>query len=126
MSTSIEQSGHGSMDKARLALSVLLIVGGLAAYYYFSRSSGALRVVGVLASMVAAVAVSYTSSFGRFVREFVSESHFELRKVVWPTGQETRQTTLVILIVVTIVSLLLFLFDSILVWIFGMLFGSGS
>jgi preprotein translocase subunit SecE len=126
MSTNIEQSGHGAVDKARLALSILLIVGGLAAYYYFSRSSGALRVVGVLASMLAAVAVSYTSSFGRFVREFVSESHFELRKVVWPTRQETTQTTIVIFVVVTIVSLVLFLFDSILVWIFGFLFGSGS
>jgi preprotein translocase subunit SecE len=60
------------------------------------------------------------------VREFVAESHFELRKVVWPTRQETTQTTLVIFVVVAIVSLLLFLFDSILVWIFGMLFGSGS
>ena len=126
MSTNIEQSGHGAVDKARLALSILLIVGGLAAYYYFSRSSGALRVVGVLASMLAADAVSYTSSFGRFVREFVSESHFELRKVVWPTRQETTQTTIVIFVVVTIVSLVLFLFDSILVWIFGFLFGSGS
>jgi preprotein translocase SecE subunit len=54
------------------------------------------------------------------------ESHFELRKIVWPTGQETRQTTLVIFIVVVIVSLLLFLFDSILVWIFEWLFTSGG
>jgi len=126
MSTNIEQSGHGTVDKALLALSVLLIAGGLAAYYYFSRESVGLRVVGVLASMALAVGVSYNSSFGRFVREFVTESHFELRKVVWPTRQETTQTTLVIFVVVTVVSLLLFLFDSILVWIFGMLFGAGS
>ena len=126
MSTNIEQTGHGVADKVRLALSIGLIVGGLAAYYYFTRSSGALRLGGVFAAVAAAVAVSYTSSFGRFVREFVSESHFELRKVVWPTGQETRQTTLVIFVVVAIVSLLLFMFDSLLVWIFGMLFSSGG
>ncbi len=126
MSTNIEQSGHGTVDKALLALSILLIAGGMAAYYYFSRESVGLRVAGVLVSMVLAVGVSYKSSFGRFVREFVTESHFELRKVVWPTRQETTQTTLVIFVVVTVVSLLLFLFDSILVWIFGMLFGSGS
>ena len=76
--------------------------------------------------MVAAVGVSYSSSFGRFVREFITESHFELRKIVWPTSQETRQTTLVIFAVVAIVSLILFLYDSIMVWIFGMLFGAGS
>lgn len=126
MSTNTEQTGHGATDKFRLALSIALIIGGLAAYYYFTRASGAWRVVGVFASLAAAVAVSYTSSFGRFVREFVAESHFELRKVVWPTRQETTQTTLVIFVVVAIVSLLLFLFDSILVWVFGMLFGSGA
>ena len=126
MSTNTESSGHGATDKGRLALSIMLIIGGLAAYYYFTRSSGVLRVLGVLGAFAAAIAVSYTSSFGRFVREFVTESHFELRKVVWPTRQETTQTTLVIFVVVTIISLLLFLFDSILVWIFGMLFGSGS
>ena len=126
MSANIEQSGHGPVDKARLALSVVLIVAGLAAYYYFTRESASLRLVGVLASMAAAVGVSYTSSYGRFVREFVAESHFELRKVVWPTRQETTQTTLVIFVVVAIVSLLLFMFDSILVWVFGYLFGSGN
>jgi len=126
MSTNTEPSGHGATDKSRLALSIVLIIGGLAAYYYFARSSTALRVLGVLGAFVAAIAVSYTSSFGRFVREFVTESHFELRKVVWPTRQETTQTTLVIFVVVAIISLLLFLFDSILVWVFGMLFGSGS
>jgi preprotein translocase subunit SecE len=126
MSTNTEQSGHGAADKARLALSIALVIGGLAAYYYFTRTAVSLRVGGLLAAMVAAVAVSYTSSFGRFVREFITESHFELRKVVWPTWPETRQTTLVIFVVVAIVSLLLFLFDSVLVWVFGFLFGSGS
>ncbi|MBK6435668.1 MAG: preprotein translocase subunit SecE [Rhodanobacteraceae bacterium] len=126
MSTNTETNGHGATDKLRLAVSIALIVGGLAAYYYFSRTSVALRIVGLVATMVAAVGVSYSSSFGRFVREFITESHFELRKIVWPTSQETRQTTLVIFAVVAIVSLILFLYDSIMVWIFGMLFGAGS
>jgi len=126
MSTNTETTGHGSADKARLAVSIALIVGGLVAYYYFTRTSMALRVFGLLASLAVAVGVSYSSSFGRFVREFVTESHFELRKIVWPTGQETRQTTLVIFVVVAIVSLLLFLFDSILVWIFEWLFTAGG
>ena len=126
MSTNTESNGHGATDKVRLAVSIALIVGGLVAYYYFSRTSTALRIVGLLAAIVAAFGVSYTSSFGRFVREFVTESHFELRKIVWPTGPETRQTTLVIFVVVAIVSLLLFLFDSILVRIFEWLFTAGG
>ena len=126
MSTNTETTGHGAVDKLRLAVSIALIVAALVAYYYFTRTSAALRVGGLLAALVAAVGVSYTSSFGRFVREFIAESHFELRKIVWPTGQETRQTTLVIAVVVVIVSLLLFLFDSILVWIFEWLFTTGG
>ena len=126
MSTNTESSGHGAVDKLRLTVSVALIVAALFAYYYFTRTSAALRVGGLLVALVAAVGVSYTSSFGRFVREFITESHFELRKIVWPTGPETRQTTLVIFVVVAIVSLLLFLFDSILVRIFEWLFTAGG
>ena len=125
MSTNTETTGHGAVDKVRLAASIALVVAALFAYYYFTRTSAALRIGGLVLALVAAVGVSYTSSFGRFVREFIAESHFELRKIVWPTGQETRQTTLVIFIVVVIVSLLLFLFDSILVWIFEWLFTAG-
>jgi preprotein translocase subunit SecE len=125
MTTNTETTGHGAVDKVRLAVSIALVVAALFAYYYFTRTSMGLRVGGLLAALVAAVGVSYTSSFGRFVREFIAESHFELRKIVWPTGQETRQTTLVIFIVVVIVSLILFLFDSILAWIFEWLFTAG-
>jgi preprotein translocase subunit SecE len=125
MSTNTETTGHGAVDKLRLGVSIGLIVVALVAYYYFTRSSALWRVGGLVLSVAAAVAISYSSSFGRFVREFAAESHFELRKIVWPTGQETRQTTLVIFIVVVIVSLLLFLFDSILAWIFEWLFTAG-
>lgn len=126
MSTNTETTGHGSADKARLALSIALIVGGLVAYYYFSRSSVALRIVGLIVAAALAVGASFTSSFGRAVREFIHESHFELRKIVWPTAPETRQTTMIIFAVVAIVSLLLFLFDSILVWIFEWIFAAGA
>ena len=48
----------------------------------------------------------------RFLREVFDE----LRKVVWPTRQETMQTTLVIIVVVIILSLLLGLIDLFLKW----------
>jgi preprotein translocase subunit SecE len=126
MSTNAEQATHSPVDKVRLGLSIALVLGSLAAYYALTNTSGALRLIGILVAFAAAVVVSFSSSYGRQLREFIAESHFELRKVVWPTRQETTQTTIVIFIVVTIVSLLLFLFDSALAWIFGALFGSGS
>jgi len=48
---------------------------------------------------------------GAQTREFLSESRFELRKVVWPTRQETMRMTLVIFVVVVLISLLLAGFD---------------
>ena len=52
-----------------------------------------------------------TTHTGRSFREFVAESHFELRKVVWPTREETLRTTGVIIVVVIIISIILGLID---------------
>jgi preprotein translocase subunit SecE len=73
--------------------------------------------------VVAAGAVFALTAKGRVAREFFSESLFELRKVVWPTRQETRKTTVVILIVVVIVSLILSFFDLIISWLIRLLLG---
>ncbi|HZF98439.1 MAG TPA: preprotein translocase subunit SecE, partial [Pseudoxanthomonas sp.] len=48
---------------------------------------------------------------GRDTREFLVESRFELRKVVWPTRQEALRMTWVVGIVVVVLSLLLGAFD---------------
>ncbi|MGB6145195.1 MAG: preprotein translocase subunit SecE, partial [Rhodanobacter sp.] len=54
------------------------------------------------------------TGLGRRVRNFLAESQFEMRKVVWPTRDETIKTTGVILLVVIVLSLLLGLIDLIL------------
>ena len=53
---------------------------------------------------------------GRDTREFLAESRFELRKVVWPTRQETTRMTWVVIAVVIIISLILAGFDFIVKW----------
>ena len=57
-----------------------------------------------------------TSAKGRDARGFLSESRFELRKVVWPTRQETTRMTWVVIAVVIIISLVLAGFDFIVKW----------
>ena len=66
--------------------------------------------------MVLAGAIGYFTRAGMALRDFLVESNFELRKVVWPTRQETIQTTLVIMVVVVILSILLGLIDITLKW----------
>jgi preprotein translocase subunit SecE len=73
-----------------------------------------MRLLGVLAALVIAVAIAAFTGLGRRVRNFLAESQFEMRKVVWPTRDETIKTTGVILLVVIVLSLLLGLIDLIL------------
>ena len=48
---------------------------------------------------------------GRQAIDFVREAQVEVRKIVWPTRQETTQTTLFVIIVVIIFAILLWVLD---------------
>jgi preprotein translocase subunit SecE len=99
------------------ALAVLLLVAGVFAYYYVGDWSGVARFGVLMAGIAAAAGVGAFTKAGRSMREYIVESQFELRKVVWPTRDETVRTTLVIIVVVVILSLLLGLIDVILKWV---------
>jgi preprotein translocase subunit SecE len=117
MNTKVEKAGGTSgLDMVKLVLAGVLLVAGIVAYYYFSQWTGWARVGVLLAGLVASCAVAAFTGPGRAVREYLAESQFELRKVVWPTREETLRTTLVILVVVVILSLLLGLIDFLLKW----------
>ncbi|MGO4780171.1 preprotein translocase subunit SecE, partial [Lysobacter sp. 2RAB21] len=72
---------------------------------------GPLRSGVVVAGLLAGAAVFMLTSKGIQTREFLSESRFELRKVVWPTREEALKTTWVVMIAVAILSLILSSFD---------------
>jgi preprotein translocase subunit SecE len=100
-------------DIAKYALAAVIAAGGIAVYYLFPQWIGPVRVLLVLAGFGAALAVMATTALGRRGRSFLSESLFELRKVVWPSRQDAMRTTGVVLVVVVVVSLILALFDKI-------------
>ena len=115
MNAKVEQaSGTSAADIAKLALAALILVGGIAGFYYFADAMQVLRVLGLLAAFVAAVFVGSQTALGRSTRFFLKESSIELRKVVWPTREETIRTTGVIIVVVIIISLILGLIDLLL------------
>jgi len=112
LNSKVEQSRSTSAgDVAKYALAVLLAAAGLFAYIWFEQWPGALRALAVAGGLVAGVAVFLTSHKGAQTLEFLSESRFELRKVVWPTRQEATRTTWVVMLAVLILSLLLAGFD---------------
>ena len=102
---------------ARLVGSILIVAGAVFAFYWFGDLSAAVRTVGLIVALGLAIALFATTAQGHAAREYVSESNFELRKVVWPTRQETIQTTLVISAVVVVLSLILWVIDLTLGWI---------
>jgi len=125
MSVKAEAEGSG-MDTAKLAAAVALIVAGIYGFYYFEAHSTLLRVIGLLALVGAAAAVAYQTAIGKRVWNFGQDSRMEVRKVVWPTRQETIQTTLIVFAMVLVVGIVLWLFDMLLMTIVKALTGQGG
>ena len=115
MNSKVEHSkgaASSAGDLAKYALAGLLVVAGLAAWWYFAgQRATPLRALAVVVGLVLGAVVFLGTAKGRETREFLVESRFELRKVVWPTRQEALRMTWVVAIVVTILSLLLGGFD---------------
>jgi preprotein translocase subunit SecE len=114
------------MENAKIALSLLCVVGGVAAYYYFSETAVVLRVLMVVAGLVAAAGVAYTSAQGKEFFAFAQESWAEAQRVSWPNRKETMQTTGIVFAFVVIMALFLFAVDSTLAWVVSLLTGRGT
>ncbi|MCP4048005.1 MAG: preprotein translocase subunit SecE, partial [Gammaproteobacteria bacterium] len=99
MNSKVEKSRSAFADTLLLLTAVIMLLGGIAAYYYYQDLAitpvrvAALIVVTLLASWVAAQSYKGATFF-----RFLKESDIERRKVVWPTHQETVQTSLMVIV----------------------------
>jgi preprotein translocase subunit SecE len=100
------------VDKVKFAIAVLLLIGGIAAFYYFSDSPTVLRVVYVLAGVVAGAAVGWTTEPGKRFYVFAQESIAETKKVVWPTRKESFQTAGAVFAFVAVMAVFLWVTDK--------------
>ena len=100
-----------SWDIVKLVLALAVLIGALLGFYYYAEASQLYRVLGMLAAVGVALALTLQTAKGRQVSGFVREAQIEVRKVVWPTKQETMQTTMFVMIVVVIFGILLWLLD---------------
>ena len=125
MDTKVEEQPT-FVDTAKLALAIVIVLGGLVGYYYFADSSGLLRALGVIVAVAVAVVVAFTSLQGRLLWRFIQGARVELNKVVWPTREETIQTTLVVLVVALFGGVFFWLLDLLLLWVTTRITGQGS
>ena len=115
------------IDKLKLAVGVALLVAGIWAYYWLGEGTAlVLRILAVVAGVLAGAAVAWFSEPGRQFAVFATESVAEVKKVVWPTRKETIQTTAVVFGFVVIMALFLFTIDTTLAWIVKLLTGRGE
>ncbi len=125
MNARVEADGTG-LDTAKLVAAALLLIAGIFGFYYFEAYSTLLRVLGLLVVGGLAAAVALQTQVGRNLWQFVGDARTEVRKVVWPTRQETLQTTLIVIVMVLILGIILWLFDMMLMNILRLLTGQGG
>lgn len=113
------------IDIVKLAISLVFVVAGITAFYYFSDFQVLYRVLALVSVIGAAVAVSFTTAKGRGLWGFMLEAKQEFKRIVWPTKDEAVRTTLMVFLMVFIVGLILWLLDMFLFWGVQLLMSQG-
>jgi preprotein translocase subunit SecE len=124
MSVEAENQSN-SLDLFKWLLVFAALGGAVAGNYYFGEMSILYRAVGVVVAIGVALLIAAQTEKGKSFVGFAKESRIEVRKVVWPTRQETVQTTFIIFAAVVVMSLLLWGLDGVIVWLLGLLTGLG-
>ena len=126
MTDEIKVPDAGTADNLKLAAAILIVVAGVGGYYLLASQPTWMRWLPVIGSLLLAAVVVAFSRYGTEFRRFVELARIELRKIVWPTRQETLQTTLVVFGFVIIAGLFFWLLDLVLAWATKALTGTGG
>ena len=125
MATNAE-SQNSTIDIAKLLIALGLLIASIVGFYLFEDVSLLYRVLGLLAVAGLGVGVALTTAKGKGLISFMSAARTEVRKVVWPSRQETMQTTLMVFIIVVILSIFLWFVDMLLGWGVKVLLATGG
>ena len=110
-------------DSIKWIVVFILVAVAVVGNSYYSDQSLLYRVLAIVAIAIVAGLVALQTAKGAAFWDLVKGSRNEIRKVVWPTGQETRQTTLIVVGFVLLVALMLWGLDSFLGWLVSLAIG---
>jgi len=112
MSTKVEEAEF-KLDGLKWALVALIVFGGAFANSYYANDFALLyRVLVLLLLGVAAAFVAVNTAKGSAFWALLKAAQIEVRKVVWPSRQETTQTTLIVAAVVIVTGIILWGLDT--------------
>ena len=111
-----EQKQSSLFDTVKLLGSVLILLAGIVSYYYLIQISILFRVLIILTSVVISLVIFFQTLRGKILWEFFQGSRVEIKKVIWPTRQETLQTTLTVFVFVLIMGIFFWLLDFLLLF----------
>ena len=118
---------HSSRDIALWILFAVILGAGIYGFIYFDNQvMDLIRIVGLLVVIGIAATVAVKTAQGRQLFDYFREADIERRKVVWPTRQETTQTTLIVIAVTIVIGILLFIMDTIFGFLVRRLIGLGG
>lgn len=123
MSTNTESTSANTLDWLKWLLVAAILGAGIYGNWYYQDESLLMRVIGLLVGACLAVFLAVQTERGSNTWNLIKESRGEIRRVVWPTNQETTQTTLVVLVLVLVFALILWGLDSLLSWIISSVIG---
>jgi preprotein translocase subunit SecE len=126
MTEEIKAQEGGAANTAKLVIAILLVIAGVAGFYLLDNQSVWLRWLAVVAGLVLGGVVIAFSQYGSDLKQFIALSRIELRKIVWPSRQETGMTTLVVLGFVLVAGLFFWGLDVVLAWATQALTKQGS
>ena len=117
---------NSKLDVLKLAIALMIVVVGIVVFYAYPEQSLLMRVIGILVAVAISIGIALQTEKGRNIWAFVQDAQVEVRRVVWPTKEETMQTTLIVILVVIFVSLILWGLDWFLSESIGYLLGRGG
>jgi len=125
--TAKTHSGENTLDKVKIIAALAVVAAGIVGYYWYAgQTPTVVRVLGVIASLVIAAMIGYQTAQGRALWRFVQSARVEIRKVVWPTRQETVTTTGIVMLFALILGVFFWLLDMFLLWVTRLATGYGG
>ena len=119
-------AGASAKDTALMTFSVVVLLAGIVAFYWYDELALPFRIAMVLAGLVAAAGLMWFSWYGREFWQFAQAARIELRKVVWPEREETIKTTYVVFIFAILMGLFFWGLDWLLTFLTRLLSGQSG